>query len=229
MKKFLAILVVMALLLSATACGKSKGDDAGKADVQTGDSVQTEQTAAPVEQDKTEEKIDPENWGLENTYSVLHNDIDAIYRINTPHLYGTNIGRGILCEQMDGTMILISGQRDHNPTVGDISEVFPACQEQVEYTLVKAYGMLAQNFAFTFGESQAVTVGEYDMYTFEGEVTFTDDTDPMDFPFIAYATMLEANGGYAYWVVFDITDDHSAGNLIAEHAYNMALTFREKQ
>lgn len=229
MKKFLVMLLVLALLLSATACGKSKENDDVKTEVQTGNSAQAEKPAATEPKKEPEQKIDPENWGLENTYSVKNNDIAVLYTINTPYYFGTDVGDGILCEQMDGTMTLVSGQKSYSPAVDSAADLFPAYKEQVEFTMVGGYGLLAEGFEFTFGEGKPVQVGDYEMYTFEGKVTFKVDTTPMDFTFIAYATTLKSNGGYAYWMVFDITKDHSAGKLIAEHAYNMALTFREEQ
>ena len=82
---------------------------------------------------------------------------------------------------------------------------------------------------FTYDKNYETTIGEYKMHVFEGKLSFMNDTKPMNFTFVAYATKLKSNNGIAYWMVFDITDELSEGNLIREHAYNMALTLREKK
>lgn len=228
MKKFLVFITVLALLLSASACGKSEDNDSGKSDAQNGNVGQTEQPHVSGQQGETTQNVESDSWGVTDQYEVFYNGTEVSYCINVPYYSASNVGRGILCEQADGTMTLVSGQRDYSPEVNSIAEVFPACNEQVEYTFVSAYGLLAEDFVFTYEKSEPVTIGDYEMHTFEGELSFVNDTTPMHFTFVAYATQLKSNGGYAYWAVFDITDDLSAGDLIAEHAYNMALTFREK-
>ena len=159
---------------------------------------------------------------------VTANGIDVLYTINTPHYYSNNVGRGSLCEQMDGTLTLVSGQVNDELQADSIADVFPAYEEQVAYTFVSAQGLLAMDFEFSYTGSEAVKVGDYDMHKFTGEMRFNLDSVPLDYPFVAYAVKLETNGAYAYWMVFDISDDHSAGDLLLQHGYNMAVTFREE-
>ena len=202
-----------------TVCSSKKNLNVGGIELGSLDSEELEMSG---------QKIDPENWGYSNTYSVLNNGEDVIYRINTLNFYGTNKGRGILGDQTDGTMTLVSGQRDYNPKNKSISEFFPAYEKQVEYTFVAGYGLLSEDFVFTYYKNYETTIGEYKMHVFEGKLSFMNDITPMNFTFVAYATKLKSNNVIAYWMVFDSTDELNKGNLIREHTYNMALTFREK-
>ena len=65
------------------------------------------------------------------------------------------------------------------------------------------------------------------MHRFTGNIEFDNDGKHCKYSFIAYAAQLNSNGAYAYWVVYDVSDNQSNGQLVAEHALNMAKTFRE--
>lgn len=227
MKKFVLFLTAGALLLALTGCNPAQEDPAGPQQPQPGSQAPEQTVPAAPETAAPSLPVTPETWGVENSYSVFVNGREGVYKINTPNYSGNDLGRGNICEQVDGTMTLISGQWDYSPQASNAGEVFPACQEQVEYTLRKTYGPLADNFVFTFDEGKPVTVGSYEMQVFEGAVSFVEDKLSWNLPFVAYATMLEGDWAYAYWVVFDITNNGGATELAARHAYNMALTFRE--
>ena len=66
------------------------------------------------------------------------------------------------------------------------------------------------------------------MHSFNGTFSFDEDDDHYEYQYVVYVTQLKSNGAYAYWVVYDVSEDQSKGNLIKEHAYNMAQTFREE-
>lgn len=65
------------------------------------------------------------------------------------------------------------------------------------------------------------------MHFFEGTFSFDDDGKHKEYQYAVGVTRLKSNGAYAYWVVYDISDEQSNGKLIKEHAMNMAKTFSE--
>lgn len=88
-------------------------------------------------------------------------------------------------------------------------------------------GLTYSDFAFQVTTTESATIKGYEMCKFEGVHTFAIDGVAQTMNFVAYATQLKANGAYVYWMVLDETTDQSLGNTIAEHAYNMALSFAE--
>ena len=227
MKKWIAIMLVMVTLFAMAACGKQNTEQPENKETKPGSSNKTEQTEPSVQQTTAPAVITPETWGVETSFLTKKDGNSLVYCVNTPNYTGNNVGRGNVTEQMDGTLTLVSGQMDHSPEAVSLAELFVTYQEQVQYTLRKVFGVLSENYAFTFDKGEPVTVGDYDMYVFRGKVSFTDDKTPRTLPFVAYATVLKGNGAYAYWMVFDITGNNGAADLLEQHAYNMALTCRE--
>ena len=82
-------------------------------------------------------------------------------------------------------------------------------------------------------DTGSTVIADHDMYTFTGVVSFDynwqNEITRREYQFISYATTMKTNGGYAYWVVYDCSDEQSNGELIKEHALNMAKTFREER
>lgn len=229
MKKVFALLLAIVMLLTMAACGKttpapSEGDNSGKTPEQT---QPVKETEAPTEEPT--EAFDPSTWGVTDRCSAKGETTSENYLINFPKMGGSHAGYGVVAEQLDGTMAIISGQNKNSPAIGGVSELFPAYFDQLQFTLESVHGIMTQNFEFTLHSNQAVTVGEYEMHTFEGMIVFDNDDVHCEYPFVAYATTLKSNGAYAYWLVYDISDNQSNGDLIAEYAYNMARTFREEE
>lgn len=230
MKKMIAILFALTIILSLSACGNNVAE--------TTKATVLEETANPTEvteEDKTT-GIDPNTWGV---YNVCPAGVDMetteLFCINTPYYGGINGGRGKVADQADGTCVIYGGQNEYCPEISGISELFPAYYSELEFILQDVFGLLAENFAFQLDKDEALTVNGRDMHRFEGSFTFNYDGEPYESQFVAFATVLKTNGAYAYWLVFDSSywlvfdssDNQTNGHLIAEHAYNMAQTFRE--
>ena len=126
-------------------------------------------------------------------------------------------------------MVVLGGQNDYTPEITAVSELLPAYTENVKTVLFATYGGFSENFVLTVESDKSVTVGEYKMHKFTGTMELDVLDDHYKLPFVAYATTLKSNGGYAYWLVYDKTADQSMGDVIEEHADNMAKTFREEQ
>ena len=169
-----------------------------------------------------------EEWGVTGRFSARNDQGTESCYINLPIASGATTGYGMMVVNADKTAILYSGQNKHNSEINSISELFPAYFESVEYDLKAYYGLLAENYKFTLKSNKAVTIDNYDMHTFEGDFEFDYDGQHLKYQFVAYATTLKSNGAYAYWVVYDTSDNQSNGKLIKEHALNMAKTFREE-
>lgn len=227
MKKWIALGLALVLLFTVAACGKKNTEQPENKDTKPAETNKPAQTEPAVQETTAPVVITPETWGVCTEYLTEKGGKDTVYRVNTPRYTGNDVGRGNVTEHMDGTMTLVSGQMRHSPEVGSLAELFPAYQEQVEYTLRKVFGLLSDNYVFAFGKSEPIAVNGKEMYIFRGEVSFRDDQKNRTLPFVAYATVLEGNGAYAYWMVFDITDNNGAAELLEQHAYNMALTFLE--
>lgn len=227
MKKWIALGLALVLLFTVAACGKKNTEQPENKDTKPAETNKPAQTEPAAPETTAPVQVTPETWGVETTFTVVKDENYIVYAINTPRYTGNNVGQGNVTEQMDGTMTLVSGQRPTSPEAASLAELFPAYKEQVEYTLSNVFGILAKDYAFTFGENYPTKVGDRDMHVFKGEVSFMDDKNPRTLPFVAYAAIVPSNGAYAYWMVFDITDNNGAAELLEQHAYNMALTFRE--
>lgn len=174
-----------------------------------------------------ENKIDYETWGDSNIWIARKMGVDEQFAINFPKYSGHTNGKGLVAEQVDGTIVIVSAENDNSPAVDKLENFLPTYFSEIEYTLNSIYGILSENFEFNINYASAVTIGKYDMHTFNGTFSFDEDGDHYEYQYVVYVTQLKSNGAYAYWVVYDVSEDQSKGNLIKEHAYNMAQTFRE--
>lgn len=231
MKKTITIFLVIFVIFCFAGCSK---EPSGTNSNTTSDNFQIQATTSNNQeiQNTTESgeiQVSPDNWGVSESWSAKTETTSKNYKINFPNYSGYTEGSGMIAEQLDGTIALISGQNHRCPEIDLLSEVFPAYFEQLEFTLRAFYGLLSDNFDFSIESDSPVTIGEIDMHSFTGTIKFDYDGEPRNYQFVSYATQLKTNGAYAYWVVYDVSEDQSNGKLIAEHALNMAKTFREEQ
>lgn len=233
MKRIIAIILVLALSLCFTGCNGGGEEENSKTPDKN---ANTQSTTATDDEDsgsdtteKEEEEITAENWGVPSWWSAYIGDSAAkVFYVNFPNYTGYTEGAAMIAEQLDGTVALISGQGARCPEINKVTELFPAYYDHLEFSLNAFYGIRSKNYEFSLDDSEPVTIGDYEMCRFEGSFEFDDDDGHYDFRFVAYATTLKSNGAYAYWVVYDNSEDQSNGKLISEHALNMAKTFREE-
>lgn len=231
MKRIIALALSLMILMTLFGCAKGPNNETNNT---TPSNSQTQNN--PTDDNKTTEpstkqddEITPDNWGVTDHFAADNDKPSESFYINFPHFGGAARGYGLGGNQGDDTTAYVFGQNDYAPTINSISELFPAYFEQVQYTLEKAYGLKASNFEFSLSDDEPAAVGEYEMHTFTGKIAFDYEGAPKNYSFVAYATTLKSNGAYAYWVVYDTSDGQTNGTLIAEHALNMAKTFREEQ
>lgn len=219
MKRLFALLTVIAMLFCISACGNKPSTKTDDIDNQTTEVNKSDDITA----DDSYESIDPESWGITDRFAAGKGDSETFY-INLPKCTGVVVGH------MDGTVTAVSGENESTPEINGISEVFPAYFDDLEFWLNDMYGeSRSSNFEFELTGDAPTKVGDYDMHTFTGTISFDYKDEPREYSFVAYATTLKSNGAYAYWLVYDESDDQSNGDLIKEHALNMAKTFREEE
>ena len=230
MKKILAVLLVLVVLFSFAACQKNPDSNINNS------TPSNSQTQNPTDNNKEttnttdapNNEVNATNWGVSERCSAQSSTSESFY-INFPKFTGYSEGCGLVAEQLDDTMVIVSGQNDKCPEIGSLSELFPAYFDHLQFTLEGIYGILSDNYKFSLKTNTSETVGDYNMHKFVGEIEFDNDGEHVKYAFVAYAAALKSNGANAYWVVYDTSKDQSKSQLIAEHALNMAKTFREEQ
>lgn len=224
MKRLFALLMVIAMLFCVSACGNKPSTKTDDIDNQTTEVNKSDD----ITTDDSYESIDPESWGITDRFAAGKGASETFY-INLPKCTGVVAGHG------DGTVTAVSGENESTPEINGISEVFPAYLDDLQFWLEDRYGsMRFSNFEFELTGNAPTKVGDYDMHTFTGVLEFDYvnhdvETEHRVHNFVAYSTALKSNGAYAYWLVYDESDDQSNGDLIKEHALNMAKTFREEE
>lgn len=227
MKKVIALLLAIMMLVSLAACGKNPETPnitEPPADQQTEPVNQESGQVQETEQVSQKEEITPENWGIKEMWSAINTTYED-FTINFPESGGYSERGGLVSEQSDGSVAIVGGQNDRCPAINNVSEVFPAYFVHLERVLEGTI-KLSSNFEFTVDHDEAVMIGEYSMHCFTGWINCEKDKVPVKYPFVAYAVQLEDNGAYAYWVVYDDSEKPDT-EIISKHAYNMALTYRE--
>lgn len=231
-KRYMALVLVLVVMTTLVACAKAPQKTPVKPSVP--DSIQeTTEDTKPTDTPETTEpqsvqEITPETWGVTERWTAINGSLER-FEINFPESRGFGAGRGLITEQSDGSVAMIGGQSDSDrcPAIDDISEVFPAYFPDVEFILEGYYGIFTDNYNYTIESEQAVIINDRQMHNYTGVISFDDpDGGHFDCPYVAYAVQLEDNGAYAYWLVLDDSEEPNQ-EQIAEHAYHMALTYRE--
>lgn len=229
MKKLLALILVMLVLVSMVAC--SKAPDNGTEGSSTKAPTATTEPAATTEatEPATEATVDVNNWGAEDSIPTDDGEKIQFYSIRVPKYTGSYYMHSKISEQLDDTVVLIAGQHMDGPKGEEISNIFSAYTNNTLQSLEALYGIQSSNFKLSIDSSEAVTIGDYDMYVHTGVITYDFDGTQRQHQYVAYATKLKDSGNCAYWMVYDFSADQSKGDLIAEHALNMAKSFREQK
>lgn len=229
MKKVLIWMVTVLLSISMVACSKApvKETEGGTTEnpIQATEDTTTEETTESV----PEPSVDISNWGVEEKVTTIRGDTVDRYTIRLPRYTGSTYAYSRISEQLDDTVVLVAGEYVGKPPMENVADIFSGYKEYTLESLEDLYGIQSSNFEMTIDSSEAVTIGEYEMYTHKGVITYDFDGAQRQHQYVAYATKLKDSGNCAYWMVYDFSADQSKGNLIAEHALNMAKTFKEQQ
>ena len=231
MKKLISAFMAIVMVMSLSACSEEQPSVTKSTESGSVTQPITEGTTSPTIQEETSATEDLLDWGYQEVHFVENEEGSEYFSVNFPHGNGLSVVNGKMGEWPDAGF-LISGQSKDSPEVGDVSELLPAYLEQIQCTFEDYYGIRSSNYKIMSDENVTSTaINGYEMYIFTGRVSFDyywyDEVLKKDFPFIVYATTLKSNGAYAYWMVYDCSEDHSKGDLIAEYALKMAKTFQE--
>lgn len=229
MKKLIILMLVLLLTVSLVGCNNEPvGESAAESSVASQLQNSAPESVVSSESSESESnEITPETWGASSRMTAGQLDELEFFYVNFPKYSGYTEGNGLVAEQPDDTMVIVAAENYESPVLNELNVFLPTYFVDIEYTLSKIYGYSSKNYVFNVSGDKAVTIGEYPMHTYEGTFSFDDGDKHNEYQFVVYATQLKSNGAYAYWVVYDISDDQSNGKLIAEHALNMAKTFRE--
>jgi len=231
MKKCMVLLLAAVMLLSLVACGKEPQANPGPGDPGDGTSNPTGGTTGEntgSQPSGGEEAFDITKWGKEDYISTFDGKAFGDYYIKWPRIEGDYCYHAKIGEQVDGTVVLVSGQGDDSPVVSALPEAFAALKEQTCKDLEALYGVASKNYNLVIDNSEPTTIGGNAMYVHKGTVSYDYNEDHRTHQYVAYATQLKSNGVYVYWMVYDVSEDQSKGDLIAQHAYRMALSFYEE-
>ena len=228
MKKILSIiLTVLMVLMTFVACSKeSESGEIEKAPETTKKTVQ----ATTHEPEETEPEVQDEDWGVTESLVPLKNGKMSNVYIKFPTLSGINRGSGKIAYQTDDSLVIFDKEKNSgSPAVpGDtVDNVFPAYFEQTIDVMDGYRNQDFDNFDFTVEEKESVEINGYEMCKYTGKHTYTYQDEPMEISYVAYATKLNANGAYVYWMVIDDSDDQSLTKTIEKHADKMATTLSE--
>lgn len=230
MKKFLICMLSVLFLFTLVACGNNNLTNETNEDFtqETTNSIdgtkETESTTGSIE-----EPVDLNNWGVEDTVSTDDGQTIDRYTIRVPQYKGTFHMYSKISEQSDNTAVLLSGQHIEAPKVDNVADVFTTYIDYTIESLKALYGIQSSNYKISVDGSEAVKIGDYDMYVHKGTISYDFDGSQRTHKYVAYATLLQPSGNCAYWMVYDISENGTNSELIAEHALNMAKTFREEQ
>lgn len=231
MKKLISTFMAVVMVMSLSACSEEQPSVTKSTESGSVTQPITEGTTSPAIQEETSATEDPLDWGYQEVHFVENEEGSGYFSVNFPHGTGLSVVYGAMGEWPDAGF-LISGQSKDSPKAADVSELLPAYLEQVQESFEDYYGIRSSNYKIMSDETvTSTTINGYEMYIFTGRVSFDyywyDEVLKKDFPFIVYATTLKSNGAYAYWMVYDCSEDHSKGDLIEEYALKMAETFQE--
>ena len=148
MKKILSILLVLVVLLTFAACQKnpdSNIDNSTPSNSQIQDPTDNKETTNTTEAPNDE--VNASNWGVSERCSAQSSTSESFY-INFPKFTGYSEGYGLVAEQLDDTMVIVSGQNDKCPEISSLSELFPQYFDHLQFTLEGIYGILSDNAVF---------------------------------------------------------------------------------
>jgi len=229
LRKCMVLLLAAVMLLSLVACGKEPQANPGPGDPGDGTSNPTGGTTGEntgSQPSGGEEAFDITKWGKEDKMSTRFNGIIADYFIRWPRYEGGSNYGGKVAEQLDDTVVVAGRQTSYAPAISTLPEAFATIKGEVIKTFKDYYGARSDSHEVTINNSEATTIGEHSMYVHKGTLSYKYNDEPREHQYVAYITLLPTNGAYAYWMVYDISEDQSKGDLIAQHAYRMALSFR---
>lgn len=234
MKKILTILLSLAMIVGLCACGSEKqteNNEKGNTDTNIESIVEE---VDDEKEDESEENM--EDWGVQEKIVAKKNDTFTTAYIKFPTLSGITEGTGKIAYQKDNTLVILDAEHKDvfpNVTASSCEDVFPAYFEQTK-SIIDAYRQMDyDNFEFNVSNKETVTVNGYEMCKYTGKHTFTIDTYSdegtidCEMNFVAYATKLNGNGVYVYWMVLDESEDQSLSKTIEEYADKMAKTLHE--
>lgn len=78
--------------------------------------------------------------------------------------------------------------------------------------------------------SEPVTINDYEMYKYEGKVTFMakDPSGTFELYFCSYVAYLQDIDSYVYWMAVDLSDNQMYNEMMMNQAYEMAVSLREQ-
>lgn len=223
MKKVILLLCVALLLLGMTACGgnpETPDETAGQ--VQT----QGQQNPAPTQAQDTDAADEP--WGVDGSISTRKNKNTISVSFKWPHYYGKSAKAGEAADQLDGTFVLVDRYKSgSSPEDVELKDFYPAYLEQTVASFADFYGNYYKNGAITVGNGELETIGEYEVCKYSGKHTYELEGKSYEHQIVVYATVVKKNESLIYWLVEDITEDQSAGQLIREHAEKIIQSIQE--
>lgn len=224
MKKLLAFLLAVIMLISLAACNRSEPKDTENNNKPS----ESENQDNTVGQDNTTEST-VTNWGVQDKVSASNSQETVSFLISFPDHVGTLQGTGKIAKQADGTLIIVDGQnKTTSQEVATLSEVFPAYFAQAESVLKGYYRMRGADFKFEIKEQSEVKINGYDMIKFSGSHSYSYEQEPVNCNWVAYATQLKSNGAYVYWLVLDAAENKTTNSDIADIAQKMAASLKEE-
>lgn len=222
MKKTLALLLTGMMVFSVAGC-----KDSGAAEpVDASASGVVSSQPAVSEQESTNQKP----WGVEDMITARNSNGTATFFVSFPELLGTLQGGGVAAEQPNGILIIADGQDTKTPEdVTKVADVFPAYFVQAQSVLRGYYRTYAgKDYNFEIADKREVKINGHDMVMFSGTLAYEYDREPMNCNWVAYATQVDENGAYAYWMVIDDVRGVKADVDIADVALKMAHSYREQ-
>lgn len=229
MKKVLIWMVMVLLFISMAACSKAPAKETENGTTENPIQMTESTTAEATTESTPKPPVDLGSWGVEEKVTTIREENVDRYIIRLPRYTGSTYAHSKISEQLDDTVVLVAGEYIGKPPVENTADIFSAYKEYTLESMEDLYGVQSSNFEMTIDSSEAVTIGDYEMYTHKGVITYDFDGARRQHQYVAYTTKLKDSGNCAYWMVYDFSADQSKGDLIAEHALNMAKTFREEQ
>ena len=175
---------------------------------------------------------DLSNWGAYKDFVTRDNRLYIKY----PSLIPT--GTNQVAYQTDATVVLFKhvSERPFASKITDLESILRIAIGDGEdfgspiYWMKDYWHIYDEGFVtMDINSTELETVGQYDCCKYVGTVTHAGDYDKTEITnqFVAYSTFTKNGNEAMYWMVFDVSEDQSLGDTIADYAKKMGYTIVE--